>query len=45
MGKTMCGMGEKKRKKYRNPTGKYACKKCGERVNKKDLLCKPQKEI
>ncbi len=43
MGKTMCGMDKKKKKKYRDPDGKYQCRKCGEAVNKKDRVCKPEK--
>ncbi len=43
MGKTMCELDKKGRKKYRNPEGKYKCKKCGERVDDKKRVCKPEK--
>ena len=43
MGKTMCEVGKKERRKRLEKPPVYECRKCGERVKKKDWVCKPRK--
>jgi hypothetical protein len=43
MGKTMCELGKKDRKKRLEQPARYMCRKCDTPVRKKDWVCKPVK--